>query len=81
MDKDEKEQTNIDGVRRYLEDLFEQVKRRDPHETEFHQAIKMLFDSLEPVLQNDPIYMERGILDQLIEPERLISFRVPWVDD
>lgn len=81
MTKDTKKEINTNHVRKYLDHLFVQVKKKDPHETEFHQAVKMLFDSLVPVLENNPIYIEKGILEQLIEPERLISFRVPWVDD
>ncbi len=68
-------------IREYVDKVFKKVKHKDPHETEFHQAVKILFDSLIPVLVKNPTYMEKGILEQLVEPERLITFRVPWVDD
>src|SRR5690625_4908724 len=68
-------------IREYVNKVFEKVKHKDPHETEFHQAVKILFESLIPVLVKNPTYMEKGILELLVEPERLITFRVPWVDD
>src|SRR5690625_261914 len=68
-------------VREYVSNIYETVKNRDPHETEFLQAVKILFESLIPVLVNNSTYIEKGILEQLIEPERLVTFRVPWVDD
>src|SRR5690606_14017105 len=48
---------------------------------EFHQAVKEVLNSLIPVLVKNPTYMEQAVLDRLVEPERLITFRVPWVDD
>lgn len=68
-------------VRQYVNNIFKNVTQKDPHETEFHQAVKILFDSLIPVLVKHPTYIEKGILEQIVEPERLITFRVPWVDD
>src|SRR5690625_2517474 len=68
-------------IREYVDKVFKKVKHKDPHETEFHQAVKILFDSLIPVLVKNPTYIEKGILEQIVEPERLITFRVPWVDD
>ncbi|MBU9714871.1 NADP-specific glutamate dehydrogenase [Evansella tamaricis] len=65
----------------YVNRVFDTVKKRDPHELEFHQAIKEVFDSLVPVLARKPQYMNQGILERIVEPERIISFRVPWVDD
>lgn len=65
----------------YVNDVFETVKQRNPNEFEFHQAVKEIFDSLVPVLEKEPKYMEHNILERLVEPERLISFRVSWVDD
>lgn len=66
---------------KYIDDTFETITRRDPHQTEFHQAIKLFFHSIAPVLERHPIYTEKNILAQLTEPDRVISFRVPWTDD
>lgn len=65
----------------YVRRIYEEVKRRDPQEREFHQAVKEILDSLVPVLARHPHYMEHAILERLVEPERSISFRVPWSDD
>ncbi len=61
--------------------LMEQVVRRNPNEPEFHQAVAEVLESLEPVIARHPEYIKAGILDRLVEPERQIIFRVPWVDD
>ncbi len=61
--------------------LLDQVQRRNPGEPEFLQAVQEVLESLEPALARHPEYLEAGILDRLIEPERQIIFRVPWVDD
>ena len=65
----------------YVNEVFETVKKRNPHEPEFHQAVKEILDSLIPVFDKHPNYMEEGVLERIVEPERLITFRVPWVDD
>ncbi|HLS24144.1 MAG TPA: NADP-specific glutamate dehydrogenase [Pseudogracilibacillus sp.] len=65
----------------YINQVFGKVKQRDPHETEFLQATKMLFDSLIPVFVKNRTYIEHNILERIIEPERIITFRVPWIDD
>jgi glutamate dehydrogenase (NADP+) len=64
-----------------IHDIFEKVKRRDPDQPEFHQAVWEVLESLEPVLENHPEFVEAGIVERIVEPERLIHFRVPWVDD
>jgi glutamate dehydrogenase (NADP+) len=69
------------AVRDYFHNVFQTVKRRNPGEPEFLQAVKEIFDSLIPVFVKHPIYMEHNILERVAEPERLITFRVPWVDD
>ncbi len=61
--------------------VYEQVLRRNPGEVEFHQAVKEVLDSLGPVLQKHPEYVDAKILDRIVEPERQIIFRVPWQDD
>ncbi len=74
--------TNANQVaQNYVNDVFETVKKRNPGENEFHQAVKEIFDSLVPVFEKQPVYMEHNILERMVEPERIISFRVPWVDD
>ena len=65
----------------YLLDLIEQVKKRNPGEEEFHQTVKEVLESIEPVIEARPDYIESGVLDRMVEPERIIKFRVPWVDD
>jgi len=60
---------------------MELVVRRNPSEPEFHQAVKEVLDSLEPVVQRNPVYQENCILERITEPERVLMFRVPWQDD
>ena len=64
-----------------LQDIYDQVLRRNPGEPEFHQAVREVFDSLEFIEQRHPEYRDAGILMRMCEPERQIIFRVPWVDD
>lgn len=68
-------------VRDYIDEVYATVVRRNPGEAEFHQAVRMLLNSLIPVFVKDSTYLEKGVLERLVEPERMISFRVPWVDD
>ncbi|MGG1365032.1 NADP-specific glutamate dehydrogenase [Priestia megaterium] len=72
---------NTESVQNYVNQVFETVKKRNPSEGEFHQAVKEVFDSLIPVLIKNPQYINQAILERIVEPERVISFRVPWVDD
>ncbi|MCL6590669.1 MAG: NADP-specific glutamate dehydrogenase [Firmicutes bacterium] len=65
----------------YVSELLEKVIKRNPNEPEFHQAVKEVLESLEPVIERHPEYVKAGILDRIVEPERQIIFRVPWVDD
>ncbi|MFI3141353.1 MAG: NADP-specific glutamate dehydrogenase [Clostridia bacterium] len=65
----------------YLVDLMQRVIKRNPGEVEFHQAVMEVFESLEPVIERNPHYVELGILESIVEPERVVKFRVPWVDD
>lgn len=69
------------NVSNYMDEVFASVKHRDPHETEFLQAVREIFDSLIPVFEKYPTYMEHGVLERMVEPERIITFQVPWVDD
>ena len=61
--------------------VYEEVLSRNPGEVEFHQAVKEVLDSLGPVLEKHPEYVEAKILERIVEPERQIMFRVPWQDD
>ncbi|MCH5185857.1 MAG: NADP-specific glutamate dehydrogenase, partial [Oscillospiraceae bacterium] len=65
----------------YLIDLLETVKKRNSGEPEFIQAVTEVFESLEPVIERRPDLVEAGVLERLVEPERQVMFRVPWVDD
>jgi len=65
----------------YVEQVYQKVVERNPHEPEFLQAVKEVLDSLEPVLERHPEYQKAGLLERIVEPERQIIFRVPWVDD
>ena len=65
----------------YVSELMERVLKRNPSEPEFHQAVKEVLDSLQPVIDQHPNLVESGIIERLVEPERQIMFRVPWVDD
>lgn len=66
---------------KYIQSVYEIVVKRNPHEHEFHQAVKEILESLVPVIAKHPKYMKHGILERIVEPERLITFRVPWVND
>ena len=65
----------------YLIDLIETVKKRNTGEPEFLQAVLEVLESLEPVIDQHPEFIEKGVLSSLVEPERIIKFRVPWLDD
>lgn len=65
----------------YLLDLLERTKKRNPNEPEFIQAVTEVFSTLEPVIEQRPDLVEAGVLERIVEPERQIMFRVPWVDD
>ena len=66
----------------YVDEIYERVVSQNPGEPEFHQAVKEVLDSLRLVIDaNEEKYRKAGILERFVEPERIISFRVPWVDD
>lgn len=66
----------------YVNEIYERIVAKNPSEPEFHQAVKEVLDSLSVVIEaNEEEYRKKGLLERLTEPERLISFRVPWVDD
>lgn len=65
----------------YIDRINDTVIRRDPNQPEFHQAVREVLESLEPILDRHPKYEKYHIMERLVEPERIISFRVPWSDD
>ena len=65
----------------YLNELMDRVVKRNPNEPEFHQTVKEVLESIEPVIEARPDYITSGVLERMVEPERIIKFRVPWVDD
>ena len=65
----------------YLKSVYDKVVARDPDQALFHQAVREFLESLDPVLEQDKSWETNGVIDRLVEPERVITFRVPWVDD
>lgn len=65
----------------YIERIIDSVKKRDSHEPEFIQTVEEVLYSLEPMIEKHPEYEKAGLLERMVEPERVISFRVSWVDD
>ena len=60
----------------YLNELMARVEKRNPNEPEFHQTVKEVLESIEPVLESNPEYITSGVIERMVEPERQISFRV-----
>ena len=69
------------NVKQMVEQVIKDVEVKNPGQSEFHQTIEEVLTSLIPVLEKNPAYVDAKILDRLVEPERQIMFRVPWVDD
>ncbi len=65
----------------YLADVYENVVKKNPGEPEFHQAVKEVLESIEPVVEQRPELEKAGIIERFVEPERFIQFKVSWVDD
>ena len=65
----------------YLQGVYETVQKRNPNEPEFQQAVYEVLESLEPVVEARPELEKNGIMERIVEPERMFMFRVPWVDD
>ena len=65
----------------YSDEIIEKVKAKNPNEPEFIQAVTEVMNSLRLVVDNDPKYQNEALLERIVEPERIIMFRVPWVDD
>ncbi len=66
---------------KYIEEVYSELVRKNPYEKEFLQAAKEILFSLTPVFEKHPEYQQASLLEQFVEPERVITFRVPWVDD
>jgi glutamate dehydrogenase (NADP+) len=75
LQQEKKENLNL------LQPVLDAVKKRNPNEPEFHQAVTEVLETLEPVAAKHPEWVKAGIFDRIVEPERQIIFRVPWVDD
>jgi len=75
-----KKENDMTSAKDYIQSVFATVKARNGHEAEFLQAVEEFFSTLEPVFEKHPEYIEENILARITEPERVISFRVPWVD-
>ena len=69
------------SVSPYITDVLAQVHARNPAEPEFHQAVEEVFESLDLVVQRRPDLVKAKIIERLVEPERVVMFRVPWQDD
>lgn len=65
----------------YLKRVYDKVQQRDPNEPEFLQAVREVLESIEPAVEQNPELEKNGIIERMVEPERVISFRVSWVDD
>ena len=61
--------------------FMEKVAQRSPNEPEFHQAVHEVIESIHPILDEYPAIRDNSVLERMVEPERVIMFRVPWVDD
>ena len=69
------------NARKYCDELYRRVVERNANEPEFHQTVQEVLGSLVPVLEKNPEYIELGIVERIVEPERQFIFRVPWMDD
>ena len=65
----------------YLKKVYANVEKKDADQPEFLQAVKEVLESLEPVIEQRPDLVKAGIIERIIEPERIVTFRVSWVDD
>ena len=65
----------------YLRRVYEGLEKRNANEPEFLQAVREVLESIQPVVEKHPEYEKAALIERLVEPERIITFRVPWVDD
>ena len=68
-------------MKQYVQDVLELVKKRDPDQVEFQNTVKEVLTTIVPVLESNPKYKEVKLLERMVEPERVVTFRVPWQDD
>ncbi|MBQ5819615.1 MAG: hypothetical protein IIW31_00110 [Clostridia bacterium] len=66
---------------KYLSEVYDRVAKRDPDQPEFLQTVREVLESIEPVVAKRPEIEKYGIIERMVEPERIITFRVSWVDD
>ena len=71
----------MEQSQKVIDQVMAQIKRRDPHELEFHQAVLEVLETLKPVIEKHSEFVEAGLLSRIVEPERMVMFRVPWYDD
>ena len=64
-----------------MDDFIQKIKEKDPGEKEFHQAVAEVLESVKPVLERNPEYQRAAVLERIVEPERVIQFRITWMDD
>jgi glutamate dehydrogenase (NADP+) len=81
LDVSVKRPTSTPSVKEYVQQVLTLIRAKNPAEAEFHQATQEVFDSLVPVLERHPEYRSAKILERISEPERVVMFRVPWMDD
>jgi len=65
----------------YLQQVYSDLAARDPEQKEFHQAVREVLESLDLMIDSHPEYREAALLERFVEPERVVAFRVPWMDD
>lgn len=65
----------------YIQNVLASLAQKDPQQSEFLQAAREVLESLEPVMSAHPEYEQAALLERLVEPERIVQFRVPWTDD
>ena len=64
-----------------LESFLNHVQKRDPNQTEFAQAVREVMTTLWPFLEQNPKYRQMSLLERLVEPDRIYTFKIPWIDD
>ena len=66
----------------YVSEVYQELEKKHPYEAEFLEAAKRILESLSPIVEaNEEAYRKNALLERFVEPERIISFRVPWTDD
>lgn len=68
------------AAKEYIESVYKKVEKRGPHQKEFLQAVREFFNTIEPAIEKNPEYIKWNVLEQMAEPERIITFKVPWMD-